>query len=408
MQMKQNRRRFLLGAGVTTAAAGAGALPMLLTPAPAKAWVMAAAGVAQAGLQLYQMSKGGGGGIGKLLAAQTAMLQAMNAQLRVISDTLNQVYENVVEIKDMLAIMPDAVTQANFRGEIRGAVVWGGQILETVEAYRGNAGRAASIAQYKDQAQDALNRIRQPAGALSLESSLANVPVFCLAWYAEMQLMTQAIDFDPVQMRTVAGGYDRTLARWLGLIRAELSRCDADAQALIAAVNGNARFNGATCYTDIWEDYWQDSYGHDGNLTRTRGKSGAQAHRFGASAEVLGDNARIFTDELARLRTLGAPISAAVQVMTQPVWTHAVSPHRWAGQWYGEGKARTDQIAEMARVRAAACAGPAANPGAFPGDEQKRLVTIDRLRQKAVMHYHFLLAAEEAKRSTEAVLQRLA
>ena len=407
MQMKHTRRRFLLGAGVTTAAVG-GALPVLLVPTPAKAWVVAAAGVAQAGIQLYQMSKGGGGGIGKLLAAQTAMLRAMNTQLRGISETLNQVHENVVEIKDMLAVMPDAVTQANFRGEIRGAVVWSGDILETVENYRGEAGRAASIAQYKGQAQNCLNAIRQPAGALSLESSLVNAPVYCLAWYAEMQLMTQAIEFDPIQMRTVAGGYDRTLGRWLGQIRAELSRCDTDAKALIATVDSNARLNGATCYTDIWEDYRAQSYGHDGNLTRTRGKSGAQAHNFGTSAEVLGENARIFTDELARLRTMGAPISDAVQTMTQPVWTHMASPHRWAGQWYGEGRARTDQIAEMARLRAAACAGPAANPGEFLGNEQKRLITIDRLRQKAVMHYHFLIAAEEAKRSTEAVLQRLA
>jgi len=410
MKTQPNRRRFLLGAGVATAATSVGPLPALLTPTPAeaKAWVTAATGLAQAGLQLYQMSRGGGGGIGKLLAAQTAMLRAMNTQLRVISDTLNQVYENVLEIKDMLAVMPDAVTQANFRGEIRGAVVWSGQILETVEIYRGGSGRAASIAQYKAQAQDALNRIRQPMGALSLESSLVNVPVFCLAWYTEMQLMTQAIEFDPIQMRTVAGSYDRTLARWLGLIRAELSRCDDDARAIVATVDSNARFNGTTCYTGIWQDYWQEAYGHDGNLTRTRGKSGAQAHSFIAKAEVLSDNARIFTDELARLKTLNAPVSPVVQKMTQPTWTHAVSTHRWAGEWYREGRPRADQIAEMARLRAAACPDQVADPGTFLGNEQKRIITIDRLRQKAVMHYHFLIAAEEAKRSTEAVMQRLA
>lgn len=398
-----SRREFLSSTKRLSIAAAFGA-PMLTIATPARAWVTAALGIAQAGFSLYQMSRGGGGGIGKLLAAQMEMLIAINRQLQVISDTLMKVYEEIGEIRSTLNVMPQMVTQEVFRGQVRGAIGWGGAILETVEEVARTNGRYEATVRYESEARQALAAIRQPISFLANEASTANIPLVCLSWYAELQLMTNAVAYDPFRIRTAAQAYLAPINRWLPMVQTEIGNINVAATALAKKVSAMEGVDGQQCITDLSYRLKDRSCGHDGNFTCYEGSTHHFNNTLTRKPEPNSDDLAQFLVAAADLEASGASISDALGGLLVPQWDLIRLSDPWS---YSQREDTRPYDSRLVALRQQICSGVAANPLTWSAAQNSLRQEANDLRLRAVVNYHFFLAATEAKRSIEAVLERL-
>lgn len=399
-EMSVSRRGFISGGSVWIAALSTGGVT-LAWPSPAKATVASAAGMIQAGLSLYQLSRSGGGGIGSLLAAQTEMLRALSQQMNVVNEKLDEIYGQIAELRTMLRSLPDRVAGATFRGQVLGSIANGSSLLLTIDEKQRSRGRLAAIQAYDSSATAILTQMRQPVYAIMRETSTANLPLIALAWYTDFQLMTQGCQLDLARIRQVASDYSMTFNRWLNSedgINAELAAIDREARRLLNLNIQAELFNNLTCYSAVQASERPVPY----TIEYT---ASAQRNVLTRTAEISSVEAIAFQREIRTLQGLGESISPSLLELTAPMWALAETPDRFQG--HGTD-ARSRYLAARQRHRDQHCGFPLNPPGPAIEEWNRRVQLIANLRLRALVHHHLALVGKEAKRSTDAVMARLA
>lgn len=400
-------RRDLLKHSMLIPAIAVGGGTALLYPAPARAWVTAALAVAQAGFQLYQMSRSGGGGIGSLLAAHTEMLRAINEQLKVIGGTVAKIYDDMQNLKGMVGELPRETTKELYRTEVEVMIGYSSQVLEAGRQNAITYGIAEAIRLDNGASQKVLDRIGPATIKVDSDPSTANVPLMCLAWYTEFQVMTHYTEFNGAKIATRAKFFADYFTSRIGQIEADLAQVDRDAAALKAAVALSPGFAAADCFDNVSMDLSERSCGHDGNLSCYLGFVHANHVVYTPFPEAQDVDRLAFLQGAADLDALGVKVSQALQETAVPRWTFS------SGDYSQNFRGASSSIPysykkRSAEVNARRCiAGRADKVAGYFAQQDELKRRADKLRLRSVVNHHLLLAARDALASATAIQLRV-
>ena len=403
-------RRQLLGR--CSAAATLIAVSNVLVVSPALAIPPAAAiGIASAGLELYKMSRGGGGGIGSLLAAQTEMLRAISAQLVAIGDTLMEVYRGIGEIRDILSVMPLAVAEEVTRSNIRGGIGSAASILRTIEERSKLYGREDAREYHGDEVKDILFGLRHHTDSIMQEDSPANAPLLSLAWYAELQLRVNHPELDTLRLRERAQDFQNALNRWLLAIDAEIELINGEARQLDAEMGAAGGYANTVCFSNLDRRGVRiEPCGPRGDSDCGYARASWLVNTLNRESEAPNEDLQIFLQQAAYFEVTGIEVVDQLRSSVAPSWTHTTHWDGWdVNRSYGENYRNLSRVynTRLEQYNGGVCGGASASPADFVREQNEVAEKTRRLRLKAIVYYNFWLASTEARRSTQAVLERL-
>lgn len=365
--------------------------------------------VASAGFELYKLSRGGGGGVAKLLSMQVQMLRAISAQLTAIGTVVTQIYAGVNELKELVAKVPSATSVQIARDKIRNTVENGAGLLRDIDVRSVQYGNDAARAFYSAQTMKTIGDIREDVGTIARDDSVANIPLLCLTWYCELQMMLVSEELDLSQLRRRSDDYARVLDPWVRQTSEIIQALAQEATSISSEVIKAEPLDGMACNTG-WSERisYGDSYGHDGNLTRERADTRYEAHLLDATPEPATEELLQFLQQWSDLRGAGVEIAPEIENLRVPSWTDTKNSVAWSSGWVGDSRAGPLIPPRRALFNAAVCRAPVNPPAPFIDRQNGFRSPADALRLKAVVHYHFLLAGREALASMKAIGERAA
>lgn len=401
----KNRRDVLKGtlAGVIPAGSGSA---VLLWSSDARAWVPVALAVAKAGFALYQMSKSGAGGIGTLLSAQVEMLRAINNQLKEIGQTVNQIYASIEQLKGMVEVLPDLTIRELYFQEVRLMTEYGGELLNSALTNTQTHGVADAIRLDAGASQAAIQRMAPAVIKVMQDRSTLNVPVMCLAWYTEYQLLTRNLVFNPALIASTARRYRDYFDRNVTLITQELDRIESETAALVQKISTSPSFENANCFEDINVQWVNHTCGsNDDNTDCSYGRVVASNVSYSTRSEVQDDQLAQFLTAASDLHAAGVTVSEALLSSKVPKWDFSRVPinrHFSGIERRGQYNSYRDQV--QSRLCSAGRSRLVEN---FFGQQDKLVRDLEDLRIGAVVNKHLLLAASEAQRSSAVIAERI-
>jgi hypothetical protein len=362
--------------------------------------------VAQAGVRLYSMFRSNGGGIGKLLAAQTQMLQEIGNQIRVINGKLDAVYRGILDLKnDVRALPRDAALKA-VETTLSGLFIEAKEVLAVRTADERERGIEYAIRESTPRATAILDKLTTARSSLIADGSVALSPFVAAAWYVELQLMASCIPFKEGRLEEAALTYAESFERWLREdLRPTHAALNAAAVTLRDAIEAWKARQGYDCVHSIHID-WQDRRigggGPNGNqetirtytVTATKAQLSAQPSRVTAALAV-------YHDELAFLTDTGIEIERASFVIAPLHWTQTQTPISRA---FKEDERGANAFKTALHKRA--CAEPPAFAQSFVAAENAHETTAEPLLARMVVNAHFMLLCDEALTSTRGIRDR--
>lgn len=420
MSARISRRSFLeagaLAGARLTVPTTVGALA--LSSAPAKAIEpMTMIMVAQAGLAVYQMARGGGAGIGSLLRQQTEMLRAISQQITVVDQRIKYLVQQVDELRGVVDALPAENVRRFYMDTLSGLQLRAVEVMRTWVAYRERYGVEKAISKVKDEADaQILSPLKLSRSVLMGDESIAVLPMVCSAWYTEFQLMTACVPYDPERIRSSAQSYLGYFEKWQPRISAALSSMESEAQATARMISDYGKFDDYTCYSKVQNTSTSHMAGGGGIngsgpyevevITAKRLRHELSSRPVGVSADPVGI-AATFAD----LRSAGITIPGEIDAIGIRDWRPS---ERWEnGDWgrFVDGdtrEARRQRDAWMAKASAQLCGNTLGGAATIASRENQRTKdAIDRCA-KALVYYSMQLCQRDAKASIERVVKTIA
>lgn len=265
--------------------------------------------IAQAGVQLYSMSRSSKAGIGGLLAVQTQLLMQIIEQIGVLNQKLDLIYASITKLEKIVRQLPREVALEILKRGLTGTI---GNSFDHVRTYQANCnrfGRLKAVSMVKDAAILTLDSLQDRRQQLMDDSSDALIPLVSSAWYAEYHLLCNCLPFDEERLNTTIMRYQRAFKYWSEKTKRELTQCDIDIKEL--AAKSPQYQSGTWCYHSIQTSSKHWGCGHDGNN---------DCYKFGLSAikSVLNgvqldkdENLLRYRSELLELKRSGRVVDLA-------------------------------------------------------------------------------------------------
>lgn len=411
--MSITRRRLLSSAGAATTLA---ILPLPVPfGRPAHAWVMAAVAVAQVCVQVYGMMKGGGSGIGSLLAQQMRMLVEIGNQIRVVNQKLDIVLQDLEMLKEAVGDLPKAVARENSRFLLGGAFLNVAELLAAYGNDRETLGQQAAIKLREPEGIRLLSLIQDHRSAIINDGSPALIPLVATCWYLEFNLRTNCLQYDPTRIREATKTYNLAFARWVQeAIPRSIEDQVKEANSIISAITASRDLNNYQCYTDIREKTEESGgggspHGADHPI-RYHWKFSAKLNSMSSRLSDKIDQLSIFMNEFDIIQQSGVAVDPVFRDLAAVLldWTTASSNRKWEEK-YGEGSQLSQQNKQLAKsVRKNSCASLQGTPGQLSEIESRNFAKIENLLNRAVTFHHLNVVALEGKKATDEVLKRIA
>lgn len=422
-----NRRTFLAGAAATALVRGAApvatASAVLLSTQPAHAIEpITVIAVAQAGVALWKMAKGGGPGTASLLRQQTEMLRAISDQLRVVDSRLQLIYGQLERLKDAVDQLPSNTVREFYVQTLSGAFVRASELMKTAAAHRERFGIAYAIQQVKDEAsRDVLDQLRNARSVLINDASVAVVPLVCAAWYTEFQMMVSAVPYDRERIRSSAETYLTYINKRAQHIDHEIKTIEADASAAQNMTSNYGRYIDYACNTDIRNTSRRWSAGGGGGGGREGGggngpyehreiKAEKMVRRLQSKPAPVAPTHSEVSETFNDIRGAGIDIPIIIDQLDTRAWTSTADMDRqdWGHHVEIDFRPYERQRSEwIAAAQAKSCDRFFGNPTDLASDGNRLTAAAELRALKALTHYSAKLCCRDAKASIESVMTAL-
>jgi hypothetical protein len=361
------------------------------------------AALAQGAYQVYSMMRSSGGGIGKLLAAQTRMLREISQQLVIVNKRLGEIYEDVTKLRETTRRLPADTAREIVQSRIGGHLGHAREIFATWTEYP-SSDHANVLARRQEEAEKLVFALTNDRSALIEDGSEALCPALCAAWFVELHLHAICMPYDEARIVNMAKRYEQRLETWIDhVIVPTLRQCDADAVVLRDAIKSSERYNGHECYHSIKRTSKEVGGGH-GELAWTYYRLTATHEKLSAEPAPEREALKPYVIELETLRSLGIESSPVFGEVQPYRWTQKTTRHKYE-QAFGDRSSGPDTGSIERRMRKAACQS-SGFVSQFAKDENARLPTIEPLFARAVVYSHYLLTCRETLKSVRGVLTR--
>lgn len=253
-QMPTLNRRTLLsrGSGAVSLCFISGAsIPVGLSSAQAPAPGYIA--IAQLALQVLSLGNRSKSGIGELLSLQTEFLRSISSQISVVQSSLDQVFNDILEIKEIVRKIPSATVVEIYKAEISGALRNFGEVSLTYTDDSNKYGIEYAQKSNRVELEEIISTIRKARNILFGIDNEFNIPVLSSSMYTEINAMIMIGERDSRLVNAVSS-YRDWMQNWLsrgdGLsLASQISKARKSAQTAKAALAGTTGKNAGTYCT---------------------------------------------------------------------------------------------------------------------------------------------------------------
>ncbi|HEU4456733.1 MAG TPA: hypothetical protein VFR81_26935 [Longimicrobium sp.] len=362
--------------------------------------------VAQAGHQLYSLSRSSGANLGKLLAAQTEMLRAISGQIAAMDARLMEIYNSVQELREAVDKLPAQTAVEVVQLELRGMLMTAANVFSTHALNQASRGHAYALDRSRDRAELLLHDISIHRNALLSDRSVALCPAVCAAWFIELQLLTSCTTLDSNRIITVAEDYEVVLGDWIKHL--SQTRLPALAQAVQEqhdAITRAQRYHDHVCYTGISSDWKGRPAGHQHDDTDHKWMLRASQRKLSAAPAPARALLASFCNELEALARLGVATGLIYTQVAPSVWNAPVQLVSRDSDW-SRNPRKPAWMATLERSMVNAQCIPADFADRIVKEENIRGETCVQLFSDTIVNGYFLLVCRETLDSVHGILRR--
>jgi hypothetical protein len=362
---------------------------------------MAAIKVAETGLKLYSMAGRSGSGVGKLLRAQTEMLNELAVQLTAISGQLEEIYNNIQDLRDTVHRLPEQTALATVSIYLRGRIGSASNLFREYALERDEHGQEYARVSVESRAESLARDIEVEREAIFRDGSVLLCPVTCAAWFVELNLLTSCTIFRRNRIRILARRYEGILSLWLeNEIAPVLVNCNRVLLEMHSEIQKSYEAENSKCYTSIHVSRRElpspRSYIYD---TTVHAIENSLSHK----PSPLRLRLRSYVIELDTLSSLGIPTSPVYWTLQPIQWFHHTKPVSYtqtAHSHRGPSAAAIEQEWKRSECR------PNDSLPKFVTTVSNREADIERVYALTVMYAHFSLMVGATLESVRGVLKR--
>lgn len=362
--------------------------------------------IAQAGYQVYSMTRSGGGGVGQLLAAQTRMLAEIQEQVSLINKKLDLVYKKIDELKDDVRELPKKTAREFIEYNMQGLFIGAGDVLNTFMKHLNQRGRAYAIYMVREESADLLYKIRDHRSTLIADGSETLCPIVALAWYIELQIRGTCIDFDENRIVSSAEIYKKAFEDWITIIESTLKENEQIAQKMVESINKSIEFNNYSCYYGI-ETRHKERYSNRGETRTDEYKLRAWQSTLSVEPSSVREKLSSYVSVLDILSSEGVSIDSSFSKINPFNWQSRPIRFRqdFIVQDFNESeKKKYDRMKRT--LKNSECKRPSNFADEFANKENENNVLSEKLLLKTIVYSNFLLVCREALRSINALIDR--
>lgn len=373
--------------------------------------------IAQAGMQLYGMLRGGGGGGGEsLLSAQTRMLAEISKQIEVLNGKLVLIQKSLQELKELVRKLPGESAIAATRLALEGYFIHAGEILGTFSEHELRWGRAKAVSMVQQETSLLLNDLNSARSSLISDRSETLCPIVAASWYIELQLMGNCIPFDATRLAYVGRSYDKAFSSWLSnVIYPELKETTREVVAVRDSIKGSSDYANYACNHSIKGEVKHRSGGGGGPHGDSGGSPeswtytvSAQRSTLTAKSSPILERLQIYRSALETLAATGIEIDSAYKEIEPLEWVATTGNYGSLSYTSRDRKDPSRYNSALAGLKQNECKESPGFAERFAAQENPRAALSENLFLKTLVYGNYLLVCQEAQKSTRSIIERAA